>query len=519
MAEKKGAFNMLLGVMDKVSAPMKKINDSISKVTGPVNRLKYSFKSLSRQAGIQKLKSSVSNLKNKIGGLASSVGGLVAKFGALGGAAAFGVAKLVEKTAEYGDVLAKTSDRIGISTKELQQWRFVGERSGVAAADMDKSFEGFSKRLGEARAGSGSLFTILKKGNPQLLEQLKAAKGNGDAFDIMMKAMASTNNAQIKAALGTAAFGRAGMKLINVANNGAEGIEKLKKRSEELGLVSEKQARGSEEYIDTLFDFKMAFQGIWQQVSFAVMPILQKLFSRLTAWFVEMRPTIVQFTKQFVEKIPSAFKATMDYLKALWKAIQPVISFVARLTEILGGFGNVLKILAVVVLAKVIMAIFAVGSALVGLGITIMTTPIGWIIAGIAALVGVFYLVGKHIGGVVEWFRNLNPVIKLILAPIYLAVEAVNLLVMGFKKLMSFAGKKLIPDSVKTLFGFSSNNKETEQKSQAKSALKSSLQKTETTVNGSISVDFSNVPQGTNITTKGEQGLNLNANAGYAMGI
>ncbi|WP_208442255.1 phage tail protein, partial [Bartonella raoultii] len=63
--------------------------------------------------------------------------------------------------------------------------------------------------------------------------------------------------------------------------------------------------------------------------------------------------------------------------------------------------------LAVSLVASLIPAITAVGSAFISLGVAIMTTPIGWIMAGIAALVGAGYLLYKNWDTVMNFLRNL----------------------------------------------------------------------------------------------------------------
>ncbi|WP_375675962.1 phage tail protein, partial [Bartonella sp. CL42QHWL] len=63
--------------------------------------------------------------------------------------------------------------------------------------------------------------------------------------------------------------------------------------------------------------------------------------------------------------------------------------------------------LAVTLIASLIPAITAVSSAFISLGIAIMTTPIGWIIGGIAALVAAGYLLYKHWDTVISFISKL----------------------------------------------------------------------------------------------------------------
>ena len=92
-----------------------------------------------------------------------SIKGLIgAAFGVL---AVRALVKFVTHTVKASDAIVKTADAIGISTDKLQELRFAADLSGVSVDKLDKALLGFSKRVGEARAGTGALVTFLKATN------------------------------------------------------------------------------------------------------------------------------------------------------------------------------------------------------------------------------------------------------------------------------------------------------------------------------------------------------------------
>ena len=125
---------------------------------------------------------------------------------ALGSATALGLA--VKRSIDFADEIAKTADRIGITTDALQEYRFAADLAGVSQANLDSALEAFSKRLGELRAGTGTLTTFLGKFDAQLLQQVRSAGSVDEALTLILKAMAALEHQADRTALSAAAFGR-----------------------------------------------------------------------------------------------------------------------------------------------------------------------------------------------------------------------------------------------------------------------------------------------------------------------
>ncbi|MET3560849.1 hypothetical protein ABID39_001565 [Bartonella japonica] len=107
-----------------------------------------------------------------------------------------------------------------------------------------------------------------------------------------------------------------------------------------------------------------------------------------------------------------------------------------------------LAVVGSVLIASVIPAIIAVGASFVSLGIAIMTTPIGWIIAGIAALVAAGYLLYKNWDTVVSFISKLWDYCSSLLS------DAFNNLFTLFKKFSPLSWiAKGINALIKWLFG------------------------------------------------------------------
>ena len=108
-------------------------------------------------------------LDRKTNKLSKSTAGLTTKLSALRGSflavAAVGLAAVLANAAQeavaFGDSIAKTADKLGLSTTALQELRFAAEQTGLTTQQLDIGVQRFTRRLGEAAEGSGVLASVL----------------------------------------------------------------------------------------------------------------------------------------------------------------------------------------------------------------------------------------------------------------------------------------------------------------------------------------------------------------------
>ena len=299
------------------------------------------------------------------------------------------------KTAEMGDEAAKTSRRLGITAEELQKLRFAADRQGVSASLLDSSFMALQKRVCELRVETGGLYTYLsKKGEFALMNQLKGAKDTGEAFNILVTRMESIKDPMDRAAFANAAFSRAGLDMLKMMEAGGEGLAALKQQAVEYGAVmSNDAAAQSEKFVDTMTNFKAQMQGLKIMLATQLMPIIQNLVIRIQSWVKSHKQLLADKVKAFAEGVANA------------------IGFLARNIEWIKPIIGVL--IALLIGLKV---------AMIALNIAMMSGPIGWIIAAVAALVIGIAMLIKHwdkvksaMMGVWEVVKSLGKMIKIYL--------------------------------------------------------------------------------------------------------
>jgi hypothetical protein len=186
------------------------------------------------------------------------------------GAGIAGTVALTQKTAEMGNELAKSSQRLGVAVEALQELDYAASQSGVN--DLRGHLDKLNKTMGDVKSGTGTLTKYLNENDKQLLGQLKNVKSNEEAFMLLMDSVGKAPDEFTKAKLATEYFGKAGNDLIIMANQGAEGIEALREEAQKYGVMSAEAARQSKEYMDAQTRLKAALTGVQTELTSKLLP-------------------------------------------------------------------------------------------------------------------------------------------------------------------------------------------------------------------------------------------------------
>lgn len=371
----------IITVANKASGPLRAINSDLNKMRSPIRNLTRQVKGLDRASGFKELRKATSGLA-----------GQLAKLSIVGVGAAAGVFAAINKASEAGDEIIKTATAVGMSTDALQEWRFVAERSGVSVATMNKSMQAFSKRLAEARNGTGELYGLLSKKSPLLLKQVLAVDNNTDAYAMMINAMSKLPDQQRKILLGDKAFSEAGRELVKVSVMSAEELSNLKKEGRDLGAVlGHESLKRSEAFQDSLTNLtKVAGKISFTFVS-ELMPAVQGIMVETQAW---MQSLDREKIKEFAKSAAAGIKELAGWIKEIAPGVKQFIDNIGGLKTVAAGLG--------LVLAGPLL------SAVVSLGAALTATPLGLLISGSAVLV----VLGKKLYDEWEPFWNLIESLK-----------------------------------------------------------------------------------------------------------
>lgn len=137
---------------------------------------------------------------------------------------------------EFGDI-ADNAKAAGLGTDTFQGLAYQAELAGVGFEAFSQGLASFARNSGLAVAGKGRMLTALKALNPELLKNIVAATTQEERVRLAADAISKAGNASERAALSTALFGEAGIKLGDAFSSGAAGIDATLIKARELGLV------------------------------------------------------------------------------------------------------------------------------------------------------------------------------------------------------------------------------------------------------------------------------------------
>lgn len=287
---------------------------AVDKITGPVDRMQARIQGMTKSASM-----GLGNLDKSLGrvtGAMSSGVVNVAKFGgAIIAATGAGVAAAIMQVADAADELVNRSDRLQFPIEALQEWQFVAEQSGVSVDEFDKSLEKFTKNVGAAKLGTGALASALSRNPTQLagvLEKLKNAKGVSEALQIYTSALHGIKDPMVKASLATAAFGKDAMGMVNIANLGADAIEKLRLEQRENGVMSAENAAAAEAFGDSLNSLQNSLTGLVTGVLGPMFPMLKTMVDGWRQWIVTNKDLIKTKVLAFFESAKTKIGALVD---------------------------------------------------------------------------------------------------------------------------------------------------------------------------------------------------------------
>ncbi|MCP4569702.1 MAG: hypothetical protein GY841_19150, partial [FCB group bacterium] len=335
--------------------------------------------------------------------------GKTLKIAILGVAAAAGTLGVaVNRLANDLDGLAKESRRLDFPIEELQKWQFVAGQSGLANEAFTKGLRTFSKRLGEAGMGFGALKESLGRSNPALLKQLQNTNNVADAFELYLKAIREAPRAVDKIALGTTAFGKAGVDMVNITHSSTKAIDALKKKQIENGIVTMRQAQMAEMYVDALDTLKRSMGGFMQTVLVPLLPIATVLMKRLREWVVANKEIIATRIKEWAVGLVTNFKRIVKWVKGVAIGIGIFFALAGAL--------------------KAVIAVLTVVNALATANL--ISLIVLAVVAAIAAITALVYWAEE----LVAWFESIPAPIRIIL----MVLNPFIAMLYGFVKIVAY---------------------------------------------------------------------------------
>ena len=215
---------------------------------------------------------------------------VVTKFGSVltGVAVGGGLAVLVKRSLDAVDALAKTSDKLGITTEQLAALRLAAERTGVETSKLEMALQRMVRRISEAAMGTGEAVAALEELglSAEALNRLAP----DEQFRRIADAMARVENQSDRVRLAFKLFDSEGVALVNTLALGREGLARYADEAERLGLTISRYDAAKVEAAKDAFDrLGNAISAAGQLLAADLAPSLVVVAETLTDLVVKTR--------------------------------------------------------------------------------------------------------------------------------------------------------------------------------------------------------------------------------------
>jgi hypothetical protein len=345
-----------------------------------------------------------------------------------GAAAAVGAAVLAaaQMTADYQDQTIKASRALGVTAEEMSALQHGAELSGVSFNALKMSMSKIAAPTAAMEKKFDKLGIVIRNNDGSL-------KSQTELLGTVADKMKATANDADKTAIAVDLFGTKGGELVNMLENGSEGLENFANQARNMGIiVSEEAGVAAEKYNDDMAVLQGSVKGLTMTMasSFIVWANQGKLMETLTG---------------IVQSLTESWNELDDTTK---EAIINTGALLVGLGALTGVF-FALKIAAVAAwgaisgpIVLVAAGVAALGAVLFGLidnwdkmteeveHFKVAIAPLGELFDTIKKSVADFKIFGDQVGDSTENVSILGTVAKVVFRVV---VTWIDLLVTGFK--------------------------------------------------------------------------------------
>lgn len=351
--------------------------------------------------------------QNELADKCKSFGALMAV--PLGGAFATVAATVKGSISTFTDYASAAQDaatKVGGTARDIQRYGYAAKMSGSSQEELNACLGIFSKNLANAVQGKNkTLVNVFKQLGISMTDANGKMRTTTELLPDIANAMRSQATESQKAYIATQLFGRGGQSLIQMLEGGAEGLNELTSEAERMGVVVDQDGVDSAKaFGDNLDRLKFSLLGVSLSIGQHIIPIIEPMINAFREWIITNREmiatAIVDYCREFAETLKQ-----IDF-KAL---VTTMIDFVKQCNSIfkaLGGLKTVAIAISAIFASKLLTSIFGIVSAVSaltkavwGLGMAILSTPVGWILAVIAAVIFAIYMIYNHWDELVAFFK------------------------------------------------------------------------------------------------------------------
>ena len=195
------------------------------------------------------------------------------------GVSVAGLTSMVKGSIDAADNLRDMAQKTGIAVEALSGFQLVAKMSGTDLDGLTRGLKALAKHQGEAAGGSEKMQAFLGGLGVQSTNAQDSLIKLADVFKAMPDGMQ-------KMALAQELFGKSGLEMIPMLNEGSAAVKKWMEEGAKAGPTTA-MANQADQFNDSMERLKTQFAGIATAVATTILPAL----TQIAAWAAE-NPTI-----------------------------------------------------------------------------------------------------------------------------------------------------------------------------------------------------------------------------------
>lgn len=407
-------LSFIIEAIDRATAPVRRLNERIAKITEPLTKVRASFNSLIQEAHLPRMATLAAAVSERFDGVTRSLRGMAGAALIVAGAGA-AMWMPLKHVIDGGSKVHDTASTLGVAAKDFQRIAYALTLDGGSAQDAATSLRFLQTNAVEALSGSKEMALWFRRAGisaeflgKNLNDPITLSHALADGLAVLPTA------AQRLKVLETL-MGRGGPRLAQTFGRGAAELRRLGDEAEALGAVMDERTVGAmDDAGDSITRMERAIGGMFNAITASALPAIERIVANVTSWTTANRALVAsrvaEFVERLVERLPEIAATTARVIAGLGA----LIGFIDRVVQLFGGFENVLAAVATLIVGKFIVAVAlllkSIGALTVAtgtFGTVLALTPIGWFIGIVAAIAALAAVVVSNWQPISEFFIEL----------------------------------------------------------------------------------------------------------------
>lgn len=270
---------------------------------------------------------------------AKTAAGFAASITAVASAAVTGLVKMASDTADSLDIIDKQSQQMDLTTEEYQEWAHALDMSGASIDDLQTGVKKLVSQIDGLQSGASGSAEAFDRLGVSIYDDNGNLKTQSEILNEVIYALADMESTADRTALVVDMFGKSGMNLLPMLNEGSEGIRDMKQEAHDLGLViSEDAIKQGAALNDMMSNTKAMLSTMANSLGTALMPTVMGLLEYVQGAMPTIKSMFGRLAPVLTGLLDQLLPPLLDLADTLLPVIMDVVGdLVPPLAEIVGA--------------------------------------------------------------------------------------------------------------------------------------------------------------------------------------